>query len=55
MQQTNFMDRSLGVYGGPFFKKLRTAGDKGFLLLEIVRPQAPDFSADLGEYAAQYR
>ena len=35
MMQTNFMDRGLGVYGGRSFKKLRIAGDKSFLQLQI--------------------
>jgi len=32
------MDRGLGVYGGPFFKKLRIEGDQSFLKLDITRP-----------------
>jgi hypothetical protein len=39
MIQTNFMDRGLGVYGGPTFKKLRIQGDKNFLAIPIEKPK----------------
>jgi len=40
MQQTNFMDRGLGVYGGPFYKKLRAEGDKAYLLIPMPLPES---------------
>jgi hypothetical protein len=50
MQQTNFIDKGLTVYGGPFFRKLRVSGDKGFLILDLKQPEAFDPSV-LGEFA----
>jgi len=35
MQQTNFVDKGLQVYGGPFFNKLKDAGGKAFQLIPM--------------------
>lgn len=53
MQQTNYMDTGLQVYGGPLFKKLKEAGGKAFSLIPMpIKPKAPVYNYSSGSYTA---
>ena len=53
MQQTNYMDKGLQVYGGPLFNKLKESGGKAFQLIPLpVKPKAPVYNASTSSYTA---